>query len=292
MRGITNFFSKSRSRQNSTSLDEDDNYSNSDLLNNGLSSAELQSPNTNVRSKAIPIERRSSCSHRYSRGESASSYERSVSPRDRYDHIHTSSLDYHDLSSDYNSQYGERRRRYEADTNCSRSLQKPRQNYRNFVSPLFDDVMDEAQESEFLKCERYGEISNLKLSETDHADGENVLKNFTDTVTRKNKAERRRTTSTGSSTGSGSFKNSIHGLIRTFSKKLGQWRYELGEGRRASCAVPETTVNIETIEKKRSRSKSLDAQFIHKLPGHSILDDCGATYEIFDAILREGNILK
>ncbi|XP_047524027.1 uncharacterized protein LOC125062280 isoform X2 [Pieris napi] len=73
----------------------------------------------------------------------------------------------------------------------------------------------------------------------------------------------------------------------------GHWRHDRGEGRRGSCAVP-TTTNIEDVEstKYRSRSKSLDAHFIHKLPGHSILDDCGATYAIFDEIVRQGHLRR
>ncbi|CAH4038701.1 5'-AMP-activated protein kinase subunit gamma-2-like isoform X2 [Pieris brassicae] len=292
MRAITSFFSKSRSRQNSASLDDDDSLS--DILNYGLKPKEAP-PETNGPSKAIPIERRSSCNRSYravsSRSSERRSYERSISPKDRCN-IFPSSLDGHqDNSCVHYTYHGERRRRYEEDTNCSKSLQS-RHDYRYFVSPLFDDVMDEGQENEFDKCEQYGEISfslnNPQINHKEGADNKSFLKKVTETVTRKTKTERR-----GSSSGSSSYKNSIHELIRTFSKKVGHWRHDRGEGRRGSCAVP-TTTSIEDVEstKYRSRSKSLDAHFIHKLPGHSILDDCGATYAIFDEIVREGHLRR
>ncbi|XP_045490028.1 5'-AMP-activated protein kinase subunit gamma-2 isoform X2 [Pieris rapae] len=293
MRAITSFFSKSRSRHNSASLDDDDN-SLSDVLNYVPKPKEAPIE-TNSPSKAIPIERRSSCNRSYRAGSSRSSerrsYERSISPKDRP--IFPSSFDGHqDYSCVHYTHHGERRRRYDEDTNCSKSLQSSRHDYRYFVSPLFDDVMDEVQENEFDKCEQYGEISfslnNSQINQKESVDSKSFLKKVTETVTRKTKTERR-----GSSSGGSSYKNSIHELIRTFSKKVGHWRHDRGEGRRGSCAVPVTT-SIEDVEstKYRSRSKSLDAHFIHKLPGHSILDDCGATYAIFDEIVREGHLRR
>ncbi|CAB3259249.1 unnamed protein product [Arctia plantaginis] len=58
-----------------------------------------------------------------------------------------------------------------------------------------------------------------------------------------------------------------------------------------SCAIPATSTGEARAmnnEEFRSRSKSLDGDHIHKVLRRPLLEDCGATYEIFEAILREG----
>ncbi|CAK1554801.1 unnamed protein product [Leptosia nina] len=300
MHGFTHFFHKQRSRQTTPTLEED----NGDIWHTGVNNIETPPG----RSSAIPIERRSSCAHRsrtdrYVTGRSyensyRDSRHHSISPGYRDDDYHRRSS----ISPNYHFPYAEHRRRHEEER-YSTSLQNPtysEDHYRispsyrhqhHFVSPLFDDAVDEAQESEFEKCERYGEISNPRLSSRSRFDPKNIAKKLTDSFSRghsREASERRGSSSTGSGH---SYKSSIQDLIRTFSKKIGHWRHDSGEGRRGSCAVP-ITVTEPPVQPARSRSKSLDVENIYSCHTNSILDDCGATYAIFDAILKEGAHLR
>ncbi|XP_045510428.1 uncharacterized protein LOC123705603 isoform X2 [Colias croceus] len=293
MHGLSNFFHKHHSRESTPPLEEEDS---SDSWQSNLSTPDPRPAQSDGRSKAIPINRRSCCTHRSFRGTPGSSYEYSSSPRDRYSNFASYYRDVMDpqaqvsgASSTPHSSHGESRRRHD-DDRYSSSLQPTRQDYRHYVSPLFNDVMDDIQENEFSKCERYGEISNTKISHKSRFDNKSFVKKLTENITRSKDSSERR--GSGSSGSGHNYKHSFQELIRTFSKKVGHWRHESGEGRRGSCAVPATTLE-PTIdpEEFRSRSKSLDADRIHKVT-HSILDDCGATYEIFEAILREGAHLR
>lgn len=84
--------------------------------------------------------------------------------------------------------------------------------------------------------------------------------------------------------------HSIHEMIKNLGKKVHIWprnrhdsinENEISSGgRQSSCQTPEPEVH----EKFRSRSKSLDVNLTRK-----VLDDCEATYKIYNRILREGN---
>lgn len=246
-------------------------------------------------SESLPIpsaSRRSSCSHRL-RGTSDSS------PRE-YPSFQTYFRDvmetggspvYHTIHPDHRSRKTDWER-YQTGVNA---YQVPRHDHRNFVSPLYGDDLDDIQENEYSKCDRYGEITNTKLSHTPYKnrfDNKSFIQKLTETVTNaahSNPSNERR--GSGSSGGGHRHKhNTIQELIRTFSKKVGHWRHDSGEGRRGSCAVPSTsTERAVDSDEFRSRSKSLDCDHAHKVK--SILDDCGATYQIYESILKEGNCL-
>lgn len=76
-------------------------------------------------------------------------------------------------------------------------------------------------------------------------------------------------------------------MIKTIGKKAHIWprkRHESTSNMTTNCA---TTPTNEVLENFRMRSKSLDVSY-----GHKILNDCDATYKIFDSIVREGNSIE
>ncbi|NP_001119720.1 SNF4/AMP-activated protein kinase gamma subunit [Bombyx mori] len=185
----------------------------------------------------------------------------------------TSSSSHH-----YHTHHADSRRRHEGDRyqTSVNTYQTPRNEYRQFVSPLFNDAMDDRYKSRF--------------------DNKNFAQKLTESVSSSSKttsSERRGSGSSGS--GHRHKHHSIQELIRTFGKKVGSWRHESGDSRRGSCAAPTTSAEqTRTMENDefRSRSKSLDADHLHKVIQRPLLEDCGATYQIFDAILKEGAHLR
>lgn len=134
--------------------------------------------------------------------------------------------------------------------------------------------MEDIQEHNYSKCDRYGEISNPRLSGTflhDRFDRESFAKRLlkqksideTDTETRRARHQHSH------------HHHSIQELIHHFGQKLGSWR-------RNSCGDKDSNL----LEDFRTRSRSLGAA-----PPSQLLpiDDCGTTYRIYDTILREGN---
>lgn len=293
MHGITHFFHKHHSRESPPSLDKDDG---SDSWSSALSSTDSRSSqNDNTPSKAVPINRRSSCTHRSQR---SSPLEFASSPRDRYPNFSSYFRDVmegHRPQSPHSYQpqnVDSRTMRLEEERyqSCVNAYRTSNSDYRQFVSPLYNEVMDEIQENEYSKCERYGEISSSKLSHTpfksrfdNKSFAQRLTENFHSDKEHSHSTERR---SSASSASGQRHKHSIQDLIRTFSKKVGHWRHDSGEGRRGSCAVPVSSPAQK--EEFRSRSKSLDAGKAHKLSKRAALEDCGATYQIFESILQEG----
>lgn len=85
-----------------------------------------------------------------------------------------------------------------------------------------------------------------------------------------------------------SSKSSLHGMIKHISKKAHIWPRKRHES--MSCSMTTngaTTPTNEVPDNFRSRSKSLDVNY-----GNRILNDCDATYKIFDSIVREGNCIE
>lgn len=135
--------------------------------------------------------------------------------------------------------------------------------------------MEDIQEHNYSKCDRYGEISNPRLSGGsflhDRFDRESFAKRLlkqksideTDTETRRARQQHTH------------HHHSIQELIHHFGQKLGSWR-------RNSCGDKDSNL----VEDFRSRSRSLGAAPPSQLQP---IDDCGATYRIYDTILREGN---
>lgn len=302
MHGLTHFLHKHHSRESTPPLEKEDSteswYSS---LSSQDSRATLQNDN---HSKSIPINARGSFAQRSLRGPSGAPFEFASSPRDRYpnfasyfrevmesrgssthNHYHTHHGDYVRQRSD-----GER---YQSSIN---TYQVPRQDYRHYVSPLYNDVMDDIQENVYSKCERYGEISNTKLSHVpfkNRFDNKSFAQKLTDSASSSKEQihSHERRGSGSSSSGNRHKHHSIQELIRTFGKKVGHWRHESGEGRRGSCAVPTTGTKEGPAvdpEEFRSRSKSLDGDHLHRVLKKPLLEDCGATYHIYDTILKEG----
>lgn len=83
-----------------------------------------------------------------------------------------------------------------------------------------------------------------------------------------------------------SSKSSLHGMIKHIGKKAHIWPRKRHD---STCNITNgvTTPTNEVPENFRSRSKSLDVTYYHR-----ILNDCDATYKIFDSILREGNFIQ
>lgn len=85
-----------------------------------------------------------------------------------------------------------------------------------------------------------------------------------------------------------SSKTSIHGMIKTLGKKAHIWprkRHEstcsmIGDNNESGSS--NNAIN-DPQENFRSRSKSLDVNYTN-----NILNDCDATYKIYDKIVREG----
>lgn len=305
MHGLSHFFHKHH--RDSTSLDKDDGSGDSwystvssvdsrNVLNEDAASSSAARP--------IPIHPRGSITQRSLRSGSGSPYEFASSPRDRYPNFASYIRDVMEKSSPTQQHYythqPDYRRRSEGERHPFgvNTYHPPRNEYRNFVSPLYNDVMDDIQEHEYSKCERYGEISNSKLSHRSRHDNKSFAQKLTESVTGfkdhgkehskdDKKDERRGSGSSGS--GHRHKHHTIQELMRTFGKKVGQWRHEAGDGRRGSCAIPATSTDEpRDSDEFRSRSKSLDGDHSHKILRRQVLEDCGATYQIYDEILREG----
>lgn len=87
--------------------------------------------------------------------------------------------------------------------------------------------------------------------------------------------------------------HSIHEMIKHFGKKVNLWPRNRHDSITESGAVNNRNNHPHTPEPEtdpaavfRSRSKSLDVTHTRK-----ILDDCEATYKIYNKILKEGNLL-
>lgn len=307
MHGLTHFLHKHHSRESTPPLEKEDS---TDSWYSSLSSSDSQTfPLNDNSAKSIPINQRGSYAQRSLRGTSGSPFEFASSPRDRYPNIQsyfrevmeernspTPSHQHH-----HHTEYRRRRsegERYQVGVN---TYQAPRHDYRHFVSPLYNDVMDDIQENEYSKCERYGEISNTKLNGPvkNRFDNRSFAQKLTETANHRDHKEhkdhvhdRERRGSGSSGSGSRHKHNSIQELIRTFGKKVGHWRHDSSEGRRGSCAVPNTSSEdnqpTASSDEFRSRSKSLDGDHLHKIVKRPLLEDCGATYHIFDTIVKEG----
>lgn len=72
-------------------------------------------------------------------------------------------------------------------------------------------------------------------------------------------------------------------MIKHIGKKAHIWPRKRHDSCSTAASELPTPTN-EVPENFRSRSKSLDVNY-----GHRILNDCDATYKIFDSIVREGN---
>ena len=79
--------------------------------------------------------------------------------------------------------------------------------------------------------------------------------------------------------------HSIQEILKHFGKKVHIWPRKSHDHATASsvCTSPQN----DPQENFRSRSKSLDVNTLSR--PNRILEDCGATYKIFDKIVKEGN---
>ncbi|XP_052836455.1 uncharacterized protein LOC128252616 isoform X3 [Drosophila gunungcola] len=75
--------------------------------------------------------------------------------------------------------------------------------------------------------------------------------------------------------------HSIHELVKHFGKKMHLWPRKHHDAQ-SVCTSPQN----DPQENFRTRSKSLDVNTLSR--PNRILDDCGATYKIFDRIVKEG----
>lgn len=73
-------------------------------------------------------------------------------------------------------------------------------------------------------------------------------------------------------------------MIKHIGKKAHIWPRKRHDSTSGMASNEATTPTNEVPDNFRSRSKSLDVNY-----GHRILNDCDATYKIFDTIVREGN---
>ena len=312
MHGLSHFLHKHH-RESTPPLEKDD--SSGDSWYSTLSSTDSRNvlgnegASSSSAARPIPIHPRGSSAQRSLRASSGSPYEFASSPRDRYPNFASYIRDVMERGSPsqqhyYTHQPDYRRQRSEGDRHPINvnTYHAPRNDYRNFVSPLYNDAMDDIQEHEYSKCERYGEISSSKLSHRNRHDNKSFAQKLAESVTGSKdkehskdhskddkKYERRGSGSSGS--GHRHKHHTIQELIRTFGKKVGQWRHESGEGRRGSCAIPAASTDEPRAmdsDEFRSRSKSLDCDHSHKILRRQVLEDCGATYQIYDEILREG----
>ncbi|XP_050683868.1 uncharacterized protein LOC126978825 isoform X2 [Leptidea sinapis] len=304
MHGIAHFFRKKSQRESTPPTEEESAEQLASSPPDNRSSAHNQN-----RSIAIPIIRRGYYAPRYRRETPDSSYEHSFSPREHFNfslqyretpdsHGHSGVLPYSHAHPHAqvraHSHHGEGSRRYESERP---STSHGSRHDNRHIPTLFGDAMDDNQEYDYSKCERYGNIRHLQVSHNDRFDNTNFAKKLTESVSKKDLPERRGSSSAGSAGSSGhSYKHSIGEMIRSFSKKIGHWRHDSSVVRRGSCAVPvQKTERPERSTKSdefRSRSKSLDVHHVYKVSQGSILDDCGATYAIFDAIIKEGAKLR
>ncbi|CAG9137412.1 unnamed protein product [Plutella xylostella] len=304
MHGISQFVHKHESREATPPLGKE---GSGESWYSSISSVDSRGSMHNEGQRGIPITRGSYARHSL-RSSSPSPFEFASSPRDRYPNFASYFREVMETRSSTDHRPKRDSDRYH--TPAPRS---------HFLSPLFNDVMDDIQENEntkateYRKCERYGDISNTKLNHMQYKhrfDNKSFAQKLADSVTTKEHERRgsdhghshdRRGSDHGhsherrgseSSTGTHKHKHHyIQEMIRSFSKKMGHWR-EGGEGRRGSCAVPATRTETVDPEEFRSRSKSLDGEHLHRLQKRPLLEDCGATYQIFDTILKEGAHLR
>ncbi|KOB77449.1 AMP-activated protein kinase gamma subunit [Operophtera brumata] len=276
MHGFTNFLSK-HSREAIPPLQKDDS---ADSWHSSISSIDSRASSQNEGAgKSISINQRSSYNQRSHRGSSGSPFELASSPRDRYPNFASyfreviesrsapSQQQYHSHHADYGRRHESER--YQIGNN---TYQSPRNDYRHFVSPLYNDAMDDIQECEYSKCERYGDISNTKVGHTPYKnklDNKSFAQKLTECASSAKEKEQHSNERHGSDSSSSGHRHkphSIQELIRTFSKRVGHWRHDSGEGRRGSCANPVISAEIRPAgsEEFRSRSKSLDCDQLHK----------------------------
>lgn len=302
MNALTNFISKhSHSRETTPPLDKDDS---SESWHSSISSTDSRSALQNEGAgRSIPINQRNSYAHRSLRGPSGSPLEFASSPRDRYPNFASYFREVMESRSTasqhhYHTSHAESGRRNDGERHQigTNSHQTQRHDYRQFVSPLYNDTMDDIQENEYSKCERYGEISNTKVGHTPYKskfDNKSFAHKLNESSSSIKVKEDRLNERRGSGSSGSSHRqkhHSIQELIRTFGKKVGNWRHDSGEGRRGSCANPVISAQKQSTESDefRTRSKSLDCEHLLQISKRSVLDDCGATYKIYDEILREG----
>ncbi|CAH2035480.1 unnamed protein product, partial [Iphiclides podalirius] len=301
MHSLTHFLHKHNSRDPTPPIEKEDS---TESWYSSLSAPDSRSSIPNEHAKGIPInQRRNSGHHRSGR----SPLEFASSPRDRYPNFASyfrdvmegrgspSQNQHHQHHVSSHRSIRNDNERYQTSAN---TYQASRHDYRHFVSPIYNDVMDDIQENEFSKCEQYGEISNTKLNHLAYKsrfDNKSFAQKLVESTgaPKEGHGSHDRRGSGSSASGNHKHKHSIQELIRTFSKKVGHWRHESGEGRRGSCAVPPVSKErTSDNDEFRSRSKSLDGDHMHKVLRKSVLDDCGATYHIFDTIVKEGAYLR
>lgn len=299
MHGFNSFFHKHRHRESTPPLDKDNS---TDSWHSAASTSEDSRNSLTEPSKCISINARGSSGQRSLRGTPGSPYEHAPSPRDRYPNFASYFREVMENRAVHNAHRNhpvDYRRRGSLDHDVYQigmnTYQLPARHDKHYVSPLYSDAMDDIDEHEYNKADKYGEISNHNINHMTYKgkfDNKSFAKKLAESVSPKvEKPERRgsvreRTSSESSGSGHKHKHSSIHEIIRTFSKKVGSWRHDAND-RRGSCAIPAPNKYTESDE-FRSRSKSLDGEQIHGVFQKSILDDCGATYEIFDAIVREG----
>lgn len=299
MHSITHFLNKHNSRATTEKDDVSESWHSS------LSSADSRSAvQHESAARSIPINTgRGSCGQRHFRGSPGSPFEFATSPRDRYPNFASYFREVMEIKGSPSQQYHNthhadyRRRsdgeRYQIGVNM---YQPPRQDYRHFVSSLYNDAMDDIQENEYSKVERYGEISNTKASHTsikNRFDNKSFAQKLVDCSDAKDDHYSDRRGSGSSPSGHRHKNHSIQELMRTFGKRVSHWMHDSSsEVRRGSCATPVPGPEAKTPDSDefRSRSKSLDYDHINRMTKRSVLDDCGATYQIFDEILREGKV--
>lgn len=77
--------------------------------------------------------------------------------------------------------------------------------------------------------------------------------------------------------------HSVHEMIKNFGKKVHIWPSRRRHESTSVITSPVATPLNDPQENFRLRSKSLDVK-----PSNSILNDCDATYKIYDKIVLEG----
>ncbi|XP_053623627.1 uncharacterized protein LOC128682795 isoform X2 [Plodia interpunctella] len=304
MHGLSQFLHKHHSRESTPPLEKEDS---TESWYTSLSSNDSRNTihNEERLARPIPITQRGSYGQRSLRGPSSGSpFECASSPRDRYPNFASYFREVMEgkgspTQQNYYTHHPDTRRRSDCDRYQTgvNSYQTPRQDYRHFMSPLYNDAMDDIQENEYSKCERYGEITSAKTNHPykSRFDNKSFAQKLTDNATANTKEHLHERRGSGSSSSGHRHKHSIQELIRTFGKKVGHWRHDSNEGRRGSVAAPPVAANDSKTtdsDEFRSRSKSLDGDHLHKVLRRPLLEDCGATYQIFEAILKEGASLR
>lgn len=305
MHTFTHFMQKHHSRESTHPLEKEDS---SESWYSTISSTDSHNSihNDSSQSRAIPINVRGSYAQRSLRGTAGAPFECASSPRDKYPNfasyfrevMESRGVPAHHNTHHHHPDYRRQRSegdRYQIGVN---TYQAPRHDYRHYVSPLYSDVMDDIQENEYSKVEKYGEISNHKINHMSYKskfDNKSFAKKLAESANERVDCPRiqERRSSGSNASGHKHKHNSIQELIRTFGKKVGSWRHDSTE-RRSSCAVPTPTEpeHPPDPEEFRSRSKSLDGDHLHRVLQKPLLEDCGATYQIYDTIVREGILIK